>query len=334
MLFALFALFALFSVVSAQTATDCTAFCTDYNMTCMGVAPANDIYMDMTACEKECMKFPMVASCATGDITDPTNCGSGNSWGCRRYHLNVAMDTADPTNPATHCPHTTPLSSPTADITAADAITMTQCGTLVNGTTAKNGLVADFCNQATTVCNSYLGGLDVSKCVPFYSHVSGNTDVANYPNGVNRKFPLVSTPGNGLPCRRYHVQVARESTGASINDHCVHALFGDGACGTTCETYCQMGESICPNDFDANCMTDCTNKVPEPVDFAVITNKDLVCRIYHMSVASQSAANAADHCSHATIMSTPETCGEDGAASLSISAFFIAALALITKFSS
>jgi len=322
-------------VVSAQTATDCTQFCTDYNMTCMNVTGnMNDIYGDMAACEAECMKFPVDGNCQTGDIADPTNCGSGNSWGCRRYHLNVAMDTSNAANPATHCPHTTPLSSPTADISAADAVTMTQCGTLVNGTTMKNGLVADFCNQVTTVCNKYLGTLDVNKCVPFYSHIGAAMDVTNYPNGVNRKFPLTAVQGDGLPCRRYHAQVARSSTGASIDDHCVHALFGDGLCGTTCSTLCTLGEAICPDMFDATtCMTDCADNVPEAVDYAEIDNKDIVCRIYHLSVASMSAANAAIHCPHATIMSTPDFCG-NGAATLSVSALFIAALALITKFSS
>jgi len=279
------------------------------------------------------MRYPMDANCPTGDIADPTNCGSGNSWGCRRYHLNVAMDgTAG--NDALHCPHTTPLSSPSADITAADAITGTLCGTLVNGTTGKNGLVADFCNQVTSVCPNYLGGLDMAKCVPFYSHIAEATTTAHYPDGTNRKFPVLPISGSGLPCRRYHAQVARGSTGASIGEHCTHALFGADGCDTTCATYCMLGEAICPDMFDANCMTDCANKVPEPVDYAVITNKDLVCRIYHMSVASQSAAQNADHCPHATIMSTADTCGSSGAATLSISALFIAALALITKFSS
>jgi len=331
-------LFALFSVVSAQNPTQCMQFCMDYNTTCMGLNAMNDIYMTMQACQDECMQFPIDSACATGDINDATNCASGNSWGCRRYHLNVAGDASVPTNAATHCPHTTPLSSPTADTmdpdTNENAVTDTVCGTLVNGTSGKNGLVADFCNQATTICHGFLGALDMSKCVPFYSHIPGAMDVTHYPNGPI-KFPLTSQTGSGLPCRRYHVQVARDSKAAndtgSASEHCIHALFGDGACSTTCDTYCSLGEAICPDMFDSNCMTDCTNKVPAPIDYNVIINHDLVCRIYHMSVASQSAALNADHCPHATIMSTPETCG---AASLSISALLIAALALITKFSS
>jgi hypothetical protein len=218
------------------------------------------------------------------------------------------------------------------DTTAGtNAVTDTVCGTMVNGTMGKNGLVADFCNQVTSVCNGFLGGLNVGKCVPFYSHIGGAMDVSHYPNGAI-KFPLVSPDSlTQLPCRRYHAQVARGSTGTSIDEHCIHALFGDGACGTTCETYCALGEAICPDMFDTNCMTDCANKIPAPINYKVINNHDLVCRIYHMSVASQSDALNAAHCPHATVMSTPDTCG---AASLSISALLIAALALITKFSS
>jgi hypothetical protein len=299
----------------------------------MGVSAMNDIYESMQACQDECMQFPVDSACQNGDINETVACGTGNSWGCRRYHLSVAA------NDTSHCSHTTPLSSPTADTTDTainqNAVTDTVCGTLVNGTLGKNGLVADFCNQATSVCTSFLGGLDMGKCVPFYSHIGGAMDVTNYPNGAI-KFPIDATTGSGLPCRRYHVQVARDSKAAGnddgVSEHCIHALFGNGGCGSTCDTYCTLGQMICPDMFNSSCLTECTNNIPAPIDYDVITNKDLVCRIYHMAVASQSAALNADHCPHATIMSTKDTCG--GAASLSISALLVAALALITKFSS
>jgi hypothetical protein len=332
----LFVLVALFSVVSAQTASDCTQFCTDYNATCVAAnAAMGDIYMTMQACQDECMKFPMDSNCPVGAITDAATCSAGNSWGCRRYHLNVAMsNAADPSIAMTHCPHTTPLSSPTADITGATAITGTVCGTMINGT-AQNGLVADFCNQVTAsgVCSAYLGGLDMTKCAQFYGHIGGNTDVSNYADGTNRKFPLAAVSNSGLSCRRYHAQVARTSA-ANAMEHCPHALFGDDACGSTCETLCTLGTAICPGKFDSNCMADCGSKVPAAVDFSVITNKDIVCRIYHLSVASTSAAAANTHCDHATIVSTPDTCGTGAASTASFSVFLIAALALITKFSS
>jgi hypothetical protein len=329
----LFALLALFSVVSAQNAADCMQFCTDYNMTCMGAPPAstNDIYTDMQSCQNECMKFPVDTACPTGDINQASVCGSGNSYGCRRYHLNVAMNvTADPMNPQTHCPHTSPLSAPSSDLVPATAVTGTQCGMQVNGTSGKNGLVADFCNQVSPVCNKYLGGLDMTKCNTFFSHVDEATNVANYPNGVARKFPLAAITGSGLPCRRYHAQVARGSTGTEVDDHCTHALFGAGACGTTCEQYCTMGERICPAQFDANCAADCATLALG--NYAVITGNNLVCRVYHMAVSAGSADAAAAHCDHSSIVSTPDTCG--GASTLSVSALFLAALALITKFSS
>jgi hypothetical protein len=332
----LFVLVALFSVVTAQTAADCAAFCSDYNTTCMGLSTMNDIYTDMQACQDECMRFPVDSNCQTGDITDAANCGSGNSWGCRRYHLNVAMSNTSDTNNVTHCPHTTPLSSPSSSITASDALTGTVCKTTINGTTpatGQNGLVADFCNQVVSACPAWLNTLDMPKCVSYFSHVTGATDVANYPDGTNRKFPVAPITGAGLPCRRYHAQVARQSD-ANAKEHCKHALFGADACGSPCEQLCSMGPAICPASFDtATCMSDCASKVPVAVDpdYKVVTNHDIVCRLYHLAVASESADLNMGHCSHATIVSTPETCG---AATLSVSALFLAALALITKFAS
>jgi hypothetical protein len=334
----LLALFALFAVASSQTQADCTQFCDLYNVTCMGLAPANDIYATMQACMNECMMFPMDLSCPTGDVLDPTNCGSGNSYGCRRYHLNVANQST--ANAPIHCPHSTPLSSPTADITTPDALTGTYCNTTVMGQ-MQNGLLSDFCNQVVNpgVCGSYLNGLTESTCVEFYAHLMGTTDVSNYADGTGstppRQFPLAAITGNTLACRRYHVQAARDTMDTAT--HCPHALMGGttNPCSTDCEFYCAMGMQICPSEFNsATCMSDCAAKVPVAMNYTITTNKDVVCRIYHLSVASQSAANANMHCPHTSIMSTPDTCGTGGAAGLSFSALLIAALALVTKFAS
>jgi len=304
----------------------------------MGLNAANDVYTDMTACENECMKYPIDSNCVDG--VDPTACASGNSWGCRRYHLNVAMDTTTAGNDVTHCPHTTPLSSPTSSITAAGALTGTVCKSTFTAlnSTGQNGLVADFCNQVTSACASWLNTLDMAKCVSYFYWVTDATDVSMYPDGTNRKFPLPNINGVGLPCRRYHAQVARGSATAAT-DHCKHALFGADACGSPCQQLCSMGPAICPNHFDAaTCMSDCaSSKVPAAVDstYKNVTNRDVVCRLYHLAVASESPQLNADHCSHASIASTADTCANlAGAATLSVSAIFIAVLALLTKFSS
>jgi hypothetical protein len=199
----------------------------------------------------------------------------------------------------------------------------------------QNGLLADFCNQASRTCNGYLGGLTMDRCMQFYQHLDGITDVSMYADGTNLKFPLMPTAGSSsaLPCRRYHVQVGRDGTATEAMQHCTHALFGAEQCGTNCATYCMLGEAICPDMFDTNCITDCANKVPAAMDYMNISNPDIVCRMYHLSVAS-TPGKAAEHCPHTTIMSTPDKCGTAGAATLSVSALFIAALTLITKFSS
>jgi len=278
----------------------------------------------------------MDANCPDG--SDAVACAAGNSWGCRRYHLNVAMDNTTAGNDVTHCPHTTPLSSPTSDITAAAALTGTVCNTHINGTSpglTQNGLVADFCNQVTSACSAWLNTLDMPKCVSYYSHITGATDVANYPDGTNRKFPVAPITGAGLPCRRYHAQVARVNP-TNAQEHCKHALFGADACGSPCDQLCSMGPAICPASFNSNCMADCTSKVHAAVDpdYKVVTHNDIVCRLYHLAVASESDQLNTDHCAHATIASTTDTCAMGGAATLSVSALLIAALALITKFSS
>jgi len=233
------------------------------------------------------------------------------------------------------------LSSPTTDITVSTAYTGTVCKTVFNESTpaaGQNGLVADFCNQVVPTCSAWLNNLDMQKCVSYFSHVTGATDTSVYPDGVNRKFPVAATTVAGLPCRRYHAWVAASAT-ANVDEHCPHALFGADVCGTPCEQLCSMGPAICPASFDtATCMSDCASKVATAVDpnYQVITNNDIVCRLYHLAVASESAELNAGHCSHATIASTTDTCamGSGGAATLSVSALFLAALALITKFSS
>jgi hypothetical protein len=331
----LLVLFALFSLAAAQNPTDCMAFCTDYNMTCMALATGNDVYTDMQACQDECMKYPSDANCPDG--SDPAMCAVGNTYGCRRYHLNVAMNATG--NAPIHCPHTTPVSSPSTSLTASDALTGTVCHGNITAlpATGQNGLVADFCNQVTSACSAWLNTLDMAKCYSYYYYITGAMDVSQYPDGTNHKFPLASVTGPGLPCRRYHAQVARVST-ANAKEHCKHALFGADACGSPCDQLCSMGPAICPSSFDSNCMADCTSKVPVAVDpdYQVVTNRDIVCRLYHLAVASESPQLNTDHCSHASINSTADTCASTtgGAATLSVSALFIAALALITKFSS
>jgi hypothetical protein len=173
----------------------------------------------------------------------------------------------------------------------------------------------------------------MAKCTSYYYYIAGANDVSHYPDGVAQKFPLISVTVPGLPCRRYHAQVARVND-VNAKEHCKHALFGADACGSPCEQLCSMGPAICPGHFDSNCMADCA-QLPVAVDpdYKDVNNKDLVCRLYHLAVSATSAQNNADHCSHASVNSTLETC-RAGAATLSVSAFFIAALALITKFSS
>jgi hypothetical protein len=204
----------------------------------------------------------------------------------------------------------------------------------MTGMVPQNGFLADFCNQVVTTCSAYLSGMTYQTCVQFYSHTAGLTDLSTYPDGTSRKFPMMAATGATLPCRRYHIQVARVP--ANTMEHCPHALFGAGSCSTNCETYCMLGKAICPTQFtmtQADCESSCAN-LPTVSDYTVISNKDVVCRMYHLSVAVQNAANNAEHCPHTSIMSTGATCGSGADGTASFSALLIAALALVTKFAS
>jgi hypothetical protein len=244
----------------------------------------------------ECNAFQNDPNCLDG--VSATACAGGNSYGCRRYHLNVAM--TDAASAATHCPHATPLSPSTTDITVATALNG-PCTTAADTATniVQNGLLDDFCNQLVTTCSAYLT-TSVPQCLSTYQHIMGATSTAAQPDGVTRTFPVVGpTSGATLGCRRYHVTVARSDAAG----HCTHAVTGDGACGSNCDAFCALVLGACTGtnvqwpDMTA-CMSAC-GAVPAANPTTVTSGNTIFCRFYHASVASTSAANAAIHCPHA-----------------------------------
>ncbi len=114
-----------------------------------------------------------------------------------------------------------------------------------------------------------------------------------------------ATEGNSLNCRIYHAGAA--AMGATT--HCTHAgPGGAGACGSNCESFCSIATKICPTQHpdNAKCMTDCLGiNDKEKYDATDGAGNSLACRLYHLTVASSSAAEATTHCAHTVAMNNP-----------------------------
>jgi len=113
------------------------------------------------------------------------------------------------------------------------------------------------------------------------------------------------TSGNSLACRDTHAGLA--ATNAAV--HCPHAgPSGGNVCGDWCENFCDLALGACTGANQifadrATCLTGCATLATTGVPNA--TAGDTVqCRIYHLGVASSSAANATVHCPHGNITPT------------------------------
>ena len=129
------------------------------------------------------------------------------------------------------------------------------------------------------------------------------------------------TSGNTRGCRIYHAQNAMVLNDATT--HCPHAGPGGAAisaatpapsvCGDACTSFCTLEIATCgsldapiagvPAQYQnaAACMTACGgfNKMKTLVAGATNSSGDsLACRIYHITNAAISAANAVTHCPH------------------------------------
>jgi hypothetical protein len=111
---------------------------------------------------------------------------------------------------------------------------------------------------------------------------------------------LADTAGNTVGCRTYHAGAAKDMMMPEV--HCVHAgPGGAGPCGTNCEGFCDIALSACPAIYAdaAACAADCATFMDtEPFDATDVAGNTLACRLYHLTVASSSADNAAIHCAH------------------------------------
>lgn len=123
--------------------------------------------------------------------------------------------------------------------------------------------------------------------------------------------------GNTVGCRIYHTEAAA-APGANVQFHCRHAgITGDRICGSLCENYCHLVQSICTGDnaqyasFET-CTEQCQGLTPGsgiPDDGVPndTTGNTIQCRMYHATVGYLTEGQAT-HCPHSGFLSTIDTC--------------------------
>jgi len=123
--------------------------------------------------------------------------------------------------------------------------------------------------------------------------------------------------GNTLACRVYHTSAAASMPGM---EHCLHGgPAGYAVCGTSqCEAFCQIATHSCTGANQqwastAACMTDCATYAGSTPDMPAgapdysttqTSGDTFACRMYHLTVASSSAALATVHCPHVARVSS------------------------------
>ena len=159
---------------------NCASYCKNIVTICASTQNAQ--YLDEATCVKMCANFPAGMA---GDTT-------GNTLGCRVYHLNVASTSSG--NATLHCPHAGPYGFGT-------------CGSNCE----------DFCLLYGAECNSstYGGAGCTVGCATL----------------ANDGGPFINAGGNTLPCREYHLENAYKFGDMNGMGHCAHAgNSGGGVC--------------------------------------------------------------------------------------------------------
>lgn len=162
---------------------DCNAYCTAMLSVCTGAM--NGQYLDNATCLSMCANFPK------GTLNDV----SGDTLGCRIYHVTVASQSA--MNANTHCPHAGPYG-------------FGQCG----------GECEDFCLLYDKQCGA--GNFGDGGC---------DAGCPGIPNPANTTMSFLSGSGNTLDCREYHLENAYQAGNMNGAGHCAHTtLSGGGVC--------------------------------------------------------------------------------------------------------
>lgn len=165
-------------------------------------------------------------------------------------------------------------------------------------------------------CESYC--TDVQKCPSTTGLYSSLYRTKATCLGICTQLPV----GGALEEQSSNTLVCRESQLTMREPDCASAAPGGGTtCGTDCEGYCSLLQSICPDFFSpdfppslgdpqALCRDSCERalaRVPYNVDDPTISVADTVqCRMWHLSTATVEAG----HCEHAQIHPNTQ-CADD-----------------------
>jgi hypothetical protein len=102
-------------------------------------------------------------------------------------------------------------------------------------------------------------------------------------------------------CRINHLGTSCAAAGPTGGDD-NPADSTPGACGLGCDSFCGTALVTCPGTFVdlADCKSQCATFAADSMPFSTvdISLNDYGCRVYHLTVASSSAANATAHCPH------------------------------------
>jgi hypothetical protein len=164
-----------------------------------------------------------------------------------------------------------------------------------------------FCTDADNVCNGKIGPS------AYYSPMACNAVCARYEKNAD------ADAGGSFACRRARLDSVMSLAGVgagegkAIDAYCNMVAVGgedrsksvsEASCGTNCENYCTLRESVCGMDRPhERCLSQCallvdTGQVNAAADF--MTHPDSIqCRLAHLSAAA--ATKPEVHCEHARI---------------------------------
>ncbi|HRI64880.1 MAG TPA: hypothetical protein PK156_11580 [Polyangium sp.] len=207
-----------------------------------------------------------------------------------------------------------------ASVIALGCETETDPDTSTTSSSSSSGDVSSSSSSSSSSGAGGSGGGGTMTPVEMYcAAIMTNCTGANaqYPSmdsclSAAEAFPAgmaADTTGDSLACRAYHSTAA----GQDAATHCVHAGpsgGGDMFCGVTCEGFCDIAMAECPTQWPgpdkAACMTACgmimSNNMKYNTSFT--SGNTIECRLYHLSVAAQSATDATTHCPHTAAMSS------------------------------
>ena len=112
---------------------------------------------------------------------------------------------------------------------------------------------------------------------------------------------------HSVVCRLNQARLARASGEASF--YCPRADVGGAAlmpggtrCGSDCESYCQLSDTLCPENTVPDCVQKCTGLPSHTAAYHSYAGDSLQCRLAHLGAAT---LDPDAHCPHTTLAPQP-----------------------------